>query len=89
MYPGENWSTEERWLRMMVYVLGTLVVLATYILLICLLMWLNIDEHRAAGISGCIAWVVGIPLGRPLCSLFWPDRVRRAEENAGKRYGFL
>jgi hypothetical protein len=48
---------------------------------------LGLNEHWAAFIIYFLVWPFGLIISRCLCKLFWPRKVRQAEENAGERRG--
>jgi hypothetical protein len=86
-YPGKNWSKEERWLRMMVYLVAILPFCWFLAVFDSALKLLGVEFHWAAFLSFHPAWIASPFVSRWLCGLLWPARVRKAEENAGKRYG--
>jgi len=86
-YSGENWSEEERWLRKTVYLVGAVTFSFIFLPLGYGLTWFGLDEHWSAAISFVAAYLVGLPVSRWLCGLLWLERVHKAEQNAGRRYG--
>jgi len=83
--PGKYWSYEERWLRLTVFAIAIPVVVAIIELLSRMLMDLGLNEKRAAFIAFIASLPLAIIFSRCLCTLFWPRKVRQAEENAAKR----
>lgn len=87
-YAGRNWSKEERWLRTTVYLVMVPIWICLFLLFCELCDIVFINYYAGELVSACVAWIAGLAVSRWLCGMFWPDRVRQAEENAGKRYGY-
>ncbi|MFZ2003631.1 MAG: hypothetical protein WB697_01935 [Stellaceae bacterium] len=86
-YPGKDWSKEERWLRMTVYAVAIFPMSGLLGVLDSVLKLAGVEFHWAAFLSFMPSWIGGLFVSRWLCGLLWPARVRKAEENAAKRYG--
>jgi hypothetical protein len=84
---GKDWSEEERWLRKRVFAVGLPVYFMIYVPELYILPRFGIDDLWSARISYVTGFLIGVPISRLLCGLLWPEKVRKAEENAGKRYG--
>jgi len=84
--PGKDWSADEKWLRRTVWGVFIPAWLAIFLAGDRALKMLRAEKHWAAFLSACISWNVALFLSRYLCGLFWPERVRKAEENATRRF---
>jgi hypothetical protein len=79
---GRDWSADQKWLRTTVWGVFIPVELVMFLAGDRALNMLGVEKHWAAFLSACISWNVALFLSRYLCGLFWPERVRKAEENA-------
>ena len=86
-YPGEYWSVEERWLRKTVYLVLIPVACGLIYLQASILDSFGFEKHWGALLSACTASIGGLWISRRVCGWLWPDRVRRADENAARRLG--
>jgi hypothetical protein len=85
---GKDWSNEERWLRKRVYLIVLFFYFPFFIPGAYVLMWFGVEDHWAARISFVTSFLITLPVSRWLCGLLWPEKVCKAEENAGRRYGY-
>ena len=85
MATGSSWSSEEKWTRGAIYMLGVLIFAPVYAAEIWLLERVLMEERARAlvGLFTCAPFALW--LARQVCERVWPDYVKAADQKAQAR----